>query len=123
MVVFVFFFSFKENRRTFTWSELMYRGISGNGIRLPHLVCMQYSLLSRLKEKGNARGSTKRMGTGLANCYSADNLSRLSIVQHALNSKYTLLTLGRKQKSRSEKVETMQSFSLFTSSPWALKNF
>lgn len=101
----------------------MYRGISGNGIRLPHLVCMQYSLLSRLKEKGNARGSTKQMGTGLANCYYADNLSRLSIVQHALNSKYTLLTLGRKQKSRSKKVETMQSFSLFTSSPWALKNF
>lgn len=44
----------------------MYRGISGNGSRLPHLVCMQYSLLSRLKEKGNARGSTKQMGTGLA---------------------------------------------------------
>lgn len=57
---------FKENRRTFKWSELMYRGISGNGSQLPHLVCMQYSLLSRLKEKGNARGSTKQMGTGLA---------------------------------------------------------
>lgn len=36
------------------------------GLGLPHLVCMQYSLLSRLKEKGNARGSTEQMGTGLA---------------------------------------------------------
>lgn len=118
-----FFFSFKENRRTFKWSESMYRGISGNGIRLPHLVCMQHSLLSRLKEKGKARASTERMGAGLAKRYYPNNLTRLSIVQHTLNSKYTLLTLDRTQKSRSEKVETMQSFLLFTSSPWALRNF
>lgn len=117
-----FFFSFKENR-TFKWSESMYRGISGNGIRLPHLVCMQYSLLSRLKEKGSARASTEQMGAGLAKRHYSDNLTRLSIVQHTLNSKYTLLTLDRKQKSRSEKVETTQSFLLFTSSPWALRNF
>lgn len=101
----------------------MYRGISGNGIRLPPLVCMQFSLLSRLKEKENARANTEQMGTGLAMRYYPDNLTRLFVVQHTLNSKYTLLTLDRKQKSRSEKVETMQSFLLFTSSPWALRNF
>lgn len=55
--------------------------------------------------------------------YYPDNLTRLSIVHRTLNSKYTLLTLGRKQKSCSEKLATMQSFLLFTSSPWALRNF
>lgn len=84
---------------------------------------MQCSLLSRLKEKGNARASPERMGTGLTTRYYPDNVTKLSIVQHTLNSKYTLLTLDRKHKSRSRKVETMQSFLLFTSSSWALRNF
>lgn len=101
----------------------MYRGICSDGISSPHLVCVQYSLLSRLKEKGNARASTKRMRTGLGKSYYPDNLTRLSIVQYTLNSKYTLLTLDRKHKCRSKKIETMQLSLLFTSSPWALRIF
>lgn len=75
------------------------------------------------------KGERKRQGKYQANgyrfgyCYCADNLTRFSVVQHTINSKYTLLTVGRKQKSCSGKVEMMQLFSLFTSSPWALKHF
>lgn len=101
----------------------MYGGISSDGIRLPHLVCMQYSLLNRLKEKGNGQGKYWGMGTGLATRYYPENLTRLSIVQHTLNSKYTLLASDGKQKSHSKMVETMQTFFfLFTSSPWALRD-
>lgn len=75
------------------------------------------------------KGERKRQGKYQANgyrfgyCYCADNLTRFSVVQHTINSKYTLLTVGRKQKSCSGKVEMMQLFSLFTSGPWALKHF
>lgn len=60
----------------------------------------------------------------MATRYYPENLTRLSIVQHTLNSKYTLLASDGKKKSHSKMVETMQTFYfLFTSSPWALRDF
>lgn len=101
----------------------MYRGISGNGSRVATLGLHAVFSFKQIKGERKRQGKYRANGYRFGYCYCADNVTRFSVVQRTINSKYTLLTVDRKQKSRSGKVETMQLFSLFTSIPWALKSF